>query len=145
MNAKWIPAALLTVAFTVGCASRERIDDRALIESIADDIEAAVGSGDLLKIERHLSSQAKQRGYEANRFLMECSYGAEVPPELTARTIKVMGDSAHLAFALMPTGMPYSDSLSRSVVRLMRIDTWKIASFHLAKNVQEVVEDSVSQ
>jgi hypothetical protein len=75
---------------------------------------------------------------------MDCSYGDSVSPAFTARTIKVMGDSAHLAFALMPTGMLYGDSLPRSIVRLVKVDTWKIASFHLTRNLQEEKADSLS-
>ena len=125
---------ILTLCAILGCSSGERLDDKAVIETIADDIERGVNTGDLLKIEKHLSMQAKRDGFEANRFLMLSSYGAGVAAELTARTVTVMGDSAHLSFVLMPAGMQYSDSLSISVVRLFKTDTWKIASFHLIKN-----------
>lgn len=144
MDAKKFLFVLVTAIAITACAPGEPPDDRAIIEKIADDLQTAVSSGDLLKVDKHLSLQAKRQGFEANRFLMECSYGDSATTEITARTIKVMGDSAHLAFALMPTGMLYADSLSRSVVRLVKVDTWKIVSFDLARNLPVVEADSLS-
>jgi hypothetical protein len=144
VDAKKFLLVLLATSVIAACSPGEPPDDRAVIEKIADDLQAAAGSGDLLKVDRHLSLQAKRQGFEANKFLMDCSYGDSVSTELTARTIKVMGDSAHLAFALMPTGMQYADSLPRSVVRLVKVDTWKIASFHLTRNLPAVEADSLS-
>ncbi len=144
MDAKKFLFVLMTAIVIAACSPGEPLDDRTVIEKVADDLVAAVSSGDLMKVDEHLSLQAKRQGFEANRFLMDCSYGDSVSPELTARTIKVMGDSAHLAFALMPTGMQYADSLPRSIVRLVKVDTWKIASFHLTRNLPVVEADSLS-
>ena len=144
MDAKKFLLVLATALAVTACAPGEPPDDRVIIEQIADDLSAAVSSGDLLKVDKHLSLQAKRQGFEANRFLMDCSYGDSATSEFTARTIKVMGDSAHLDFALMPTGMQYADSLPRSVVRLVKVDTWEIASFHLTRNLPVVDADSLS-
>ena len=144
MDVRKLLLVLLATIVIAACSPGEPLDDRAIIEKVADDLVAAVSSGDLLKVDKHLSLQAKRQGFEANRFLMECSYGDSATPEITARTIKVMGDSAHLAFALMPTGMQYADSLPRSIVRLVKVDTWKIASFHLTRNLPVVESDSLS-
>jgi hypothetical protein len=129
----------------VGCSSEGKLDDRAVIEAIADDLGEGVRTGDLMKIDKHMTLQAKRQGFEGNRFLMECSYGAAVMPELKARTVKVMGDTAHLAFAVMPTGMPYNDSLPRSIVRLVKVGTWKIASFHISRITGFQDSDSLSE
>ncbi len=123
--------AILVAA--ICCAPQEAPSDREAIESIADDIEAGVMTGDLMKIENHLSSQAKQNGYEANRFLGECSYD-DVSPQFAAQNIKIMSDSAHLDFVLMPSDATYSDTLSRSHVRLLKSIKWKVESFHLVRN-----------
>ena len=144
MDSKKFLLVLIAATVIAACSPGEPPDDRAIIEKIADDLVVGVSSGDLMKVDKHLSLQAKREGFEANRFLMDCSYGDSAASELTARTIKVMGDSAHLAFALMPTGMQYADSLSRSVVRLVKVDTWKIASFHLTRNLPAVEADSLS-
>ena len=131
--------ALVLVA---GCTPTDSRSDREIIGSIADELEAGVKTGDMLKIDRHLSHQAKQEGYEANRFLMECSYADSIAPNLTARSMKVMDDSAHLSFVLMPEDLQYSDSLPKCLVRLMKADTWKISSYHLIRNQYPVLPDS---
>lgn len=125
---------ILAVCIVVSCSSGEKLGDRAIIEKIADDIEAAVSTGDLMRIEKHLSVQAKREGLEANRFLMLSSYGSGVKTKLAGRSVSVMDDSAHLSFVLMPSEMQYSDTLATSVVRLIKTDTWEIVSFHLVKN-----------
>ena len=143
MTNRWLAipmAALLTV---VACCTARQVDDKTAINAIADDLEQGVVTGDLLKIEKHISMQARQSGYESNRFVMESSYGASGSTDFTARTIKVMGDSAHLAFVLMPIGMHFSDTLMRSTVRLVKTDSWKIASFHLMRNYQTIDPDSL--
>ncbi len=123
--------AILVAA--ICCAPQKAISDREAIEAITGDLESGVTTGDLMKIENHLSPQAKQNGYEANRFLIECSYD-DVSTQLAAQNIKVMSDSAHLSFVLMPSDAIYSDSLSRSHVRLLKTIKWKIESFHLVRN-----------
>jgi hypothetical protein len=144
VDAKKFLLVLLATIVATACTPSEPPDDRAIIEKVADDLEAAVSSGDLLKVDEHLSLQAKRQGFEANGFLMDCSYGDSVSPSFTARTIKVMGDSAHLAFALMPTGMQYADSLPRSIVRLVKANTWMIVSFHVTRNLPAIEADSAS-
>ena len=129
-----IYALLTAILFaTICCAPQEATSDREAIEAIAGDLESGVMTGDLMKIENHLSSRAKQNGYEANRFLIECSYD-DVSPQFAAQNIRVMSDSAHLSFVLMPSDATYADSLSRSHVRLLKTVKWKIESFHLVRN-----------
>lgn len=115
------------------CTPQEAPPDREVIESIADDLETGVLTGDLMKIENHLSAQAKQNGFEAKRFLGECSYG-NISPQFAAQNIVIMSDSAQLSFVLAPSDAAYSDSLSRSHVRLLKDIKWKVESFELIKN-----------
>lgn len=136
---------VMIAVVVVGCSTGEVPDDRTAIDLIADDLGAAVSSGDLMMVDKHLSHRAKLDGFEANRFLMECSLGESLTPELTARTIKVMGDSAHLTFVVMPTDSQFSDSLSRSLVRLMKSREWKIVSFDLIPNLPMAEPDSLVQ
>jgi len=126
----------------VGCTPTDSRSDREIIGSIADELESSLMTGDMLKIDKHLSHQAKQEGFEANRFLMECSYADSITPKLTARSIKVMDDSAHLGFVLMPEDLQYTDSLPKCLVRLIKSDTWKISTYHLTRNQHPVLLDS---
>ena len=125
---------ILAATLITGCSPGEKPDDKNIIEKIAGDIEQGVLRSDLTKIDAHFSFQAKQHGYEANRFLMACSYGDSMSPEFSSMNVEIMGDSARISFILMPTGMQYSDSLPRSVVRLIKTDRWEIASFDLVRN-----------
>lgn len=124
-------AAFLIIA---GCGSTETVDDRTAIESIADDIQAAAETGDMMKIDKHLALQAKTDGYDANRMLMELSYPDALKPMFKSRTVRVMGDSAWLEFAVYPHTMTYNDLLERSRVRLMRSGGWKIVTYDIRKN-----------
>ncbi len=143
MTMKQFALLILVSTAIAACSTGQKTDDRTAINAIADDIEKGVGTGDLLMIEQHMSIAAKRQGYEANRFVVESSYGPSGEPVFTARTIKVMGDSAHLAFVLMPMGMQFSDSLPRSIVRLAKDGTWKISSFHLTRNRLRIDPDSL--
>ena len=129
-----IAVCCLVAIFLAGCGPSEPVDDRAIIEGIADDMEAACGSGDLMKIDKHLSYQAKANGYDANRLLMELTYTDGLKPEFSSRSVRVMNDSAWLEFAVYPSTVSYSDILQKSKIRLMRSGGWKIATYDIYKN-----------
>ncbi len=128
-----IGALLLFFIVVLCCVPNKESSDREAIEKIASDLESGIMNGDLTKIANHLSSQAKQNGYEANRFLIECSYD-DTSTIFMARNIKVMADSAHLSFVIMPSDQVYADSLQRSLIRLRKSRKWKIESYNLVRN-----------
>jgi hypothetical protein len=134
MNAVRIVCCAAALVFLFGCTASDSRSDREIISSIAKDLDVGVVTGDMMKIDKHLSREARQDGFEANKFMMECSYSDSLTPGLTAWSIKVMGDSAQLDFVLMPDGMQFSDSLPKSQIRLLKSDTWKVVSFQIARN-----------
>ncbi len=127
-----IPVAVFIII--AGCGSTETVDDRTAIEGIADDIEAAAETGDMMKIDKHLALQAKTDGYDANRMLMELSYPDALKPMFKSRSVRVMDDSAWLEFAVYPHTTTYSDLFERSRVRLMRSGGWRIVTYDIRKN-----------
>jgi len=134
--------ALLLLGFLAGCGSTPE-DDRAAIELIADDLGRAVDSDDMMMVEKHLSSQAKSDGYDGNRFLMECSYGEDVRAMFQARTVQLMGDSAHVMFEVMPAGATVAPPYQKTVVRLFKVSKWRVASFDVVRNMPIVEPDSL--
>jgi hypothetical protein len=131
---KAVKMALMSLLIFIACSPVENRSDRQLIEDIMADLAEGAASGDLMKIETHLSTRAKQTGYDSNRFVMECSYGQGVQPEFNAQSIKVMGDSAHVMFVLQPLGRSFNNSQRRSFIRLTRSNEWEIESFEILKN-----------
>jgi hypothetical protein len=133
MNMRKAIFSVIIALVCAGCPSPSG-SEREAIEAIITDLEAGAQSGDLMRIDRHLSSQAKAGGFEANRFLMECSYGDVAKPAFTARTIQVMGDSAHVDFAILRAGAQYLIGMRKSDVRLMKSGRWQIVSYELLLN-----------
>jgi len=135
---------LAIIVVCLGCGPAETVDDRTAIESIADDIEKAVNSGDMMLIDKHLSLKAKSEGFDANRLLMELTYTNGLKPAFSSRSVRVMKDSAWLEFAVYPNTIGYSDFFEKSRIRLMRSGIWKIVTYDINKNepLRETPADS---